>query len=120
MAKEIDITKDLYLCSPLLNKECSKTNCYINNGCCRHTVDKENGKYYQLQDDYEKQSFYTYLSKEERKQYEYEDYLIEQLQQKENVIKEGREYIENYMPNYDFDKTNLKKLLGILDKGGIK
>ena len=36
-----DITKDLYLCSPLLNKECSKTNCYINNGCCCHTVDKE-------------------------------------------------------------------------------
>lgn len=79
-------------------------------------VKKENGKYYQLQDDYEKQSFYTYLSKKERKQYEYEDYLIEQLQQKENIIKEVREYIESYMPYYDFDKTNLRKLLEILDK----
>lgn len=41
MTKEIDIKQDLYLCSPLLNKECSKTNCYINNGCCCHTVNKE-------------------------------------------------------------------------------
>ena len=40
-----------------------------------------------------------------------------QLQQKDNIIKEVREYIESYMPNYDFDKTNLIKLLGILDKG---
>ena len=43
-----------------------------------------------------------------------------QLQQKENIIKEVREYIESYMPNYDFDKTNLIKLLGILDKGSDK
>ena len=33
-----------------------------------------------------------------------------------NIIKEVREYIESYMPNYDFDKTNLIKLLEILDK----
>ena len=39
--KEIDITKDLYLCSPLLNTKCSKTSCYINNGSCCHTVNKE-------------------------------------------------------------------------------
>ena len=31
-----------------------------------------------------------------------------------NIIKEVREYIESYMPNYDFDKTNLIKLLEIL------
>ena len=37
-----------------------------------------------------------------------------------NIIEEVREYIESYMPNYDFDKTNLIKLLEILDKGGIK
>ena len=43
--------------------------------------------------------------------------LEQQLQQKENIIKEVREYIESYMPNYDFDKTNLIKLLEILDKG---
>ena len=43
-------------------------------------------------------------------------YLLEQkLQQKENIIKEVREYIESYMPNYDFDKTNLIKLLEILE-----
>ena len=46
-------------------------------------------------------------------------YLLEQkLEQKENIIKEVREYIESYMPNYDFDKTNLIKLLEILDKVG--
>ena len=39
--KEIDITKDLYLCSPLLNTKCPKTSCYINNGSCCHTVNKE-------------------------------------------------------------------------------
>ena len=44
-------------------------------------------------------------------------YLLEQkLEQKENIIKEVREYIESYMPNYEFDKTNLIKLLEILDK----
>ena len=41
-------------------------------------------------------------------------YLQTQLQQKEKIIKEVREYIESYMPNYDFDKTNLIKLLEIL------
>ena len=46
-------------------------------------------------------------------------YLQTQLQQKENIIKEVREYIESYMPNYDFDKTNLIKLLEIL-KGSDK
>ena len=43
--------------------------------------------------------------------------LQQELQQKENIIKEVREYIESYMPNYDFDKTNLLKILEILDKG---
>ena len=40
--------------------------------------------------------------------------LRKELQEKENIIKEVREYIESYMPNYDFDKTNLIKLLEIL------
>ena len=40
-----------------------------------------------------------------------------QFKQKENIKKEAREYIESYMPNYDFDKTNLIKLLEIFDKG---
>ena len=42
--------------------------------------------------------------------------LEEVIEQEENIIKEVREYIESYMPNYDFDKTNLIKLLEILDK----
>ena len=32
-----------------------------------------------LQYDYTKQSFYIWLSKEERKQYEYEDYLLDKI-----------------------------------------
>ena len=32
----------------------------------------------------------------------------------DNIIKEAIEYIESYIPNYDFDKTNLIKLLEIL------
>ena len=48
---------------------------------------------------------------------EYIKYLQNQLQQKENIMKEATKYIESYMPNYDFDKTNLIKLLEILYKG---
>ena len=44
-------------------------------------------------------------------------YLQNKLQQEENIKKEAIKYIESYMPNYDFDKTNLIKLLEILDKG---
>jgi hypothetical protein len=86
-------------------------------------IEKEDGKYYQLQDDYEKQSFYTYLSKKERKQYEYEDYLIGQLEQKENIIKEVREYIKQFVdaqklyPYVDLRVFDLDKVLEILDKG---
>ena len=39
-----------------------------------------------------------------------------EIERLNNIIKEAREYIESYMPNYDFDKTNLIKLLEILDK----
>ena len=42
-----------------------------------------------------------------------QDKEIERLN---NIINKGIEYIESYMPNYDFDKTNLIKLLEILDK----
>ena len=48
------------------------------------------------------------------------DEIVRIYDKKENIIKEVREYIESYMPNYDFDKTNLIKLLEILDKGCIK
>lgn len=39
--KEIDIKKNFYLCSPLLNKDCTKESCYINNGSCWHTVNEK-------------------------------------------------------------------------------
>lgn len=42
-------------------------------------IEKDGHKYYKLQDDYTKQSFYIWLSKEERKQYEYEDYLLDKI-----------------------------------------
>ena len=57
------------------------------------------------------------VSKEDYDEYmETIENLKLQLQQKENIIKEAIKYIESYMPNYDFDKTNLIKLLEILDK----
>ena len=49
-------------------------------------IEKDGHEYYKLQDDYTKQSFYVWLSKEERKQYEYEDYLIEKLEKYEQTI----------------------------------
>ena len=86
-------------------------------------VEKENGKYYQLQDDYEKQSFYTYLSKKERKQYEYEDYLIEQLGKKENIINELEKWLNEEYDATIFDYHNaiedvIDKLIEL--KGGNK
>ena len=45
--------------------------------------------------------------------------LQDKVYKLEDIIKEVREYIESYMPNYGFDKTNLIKLLEIL-KGSDK
>ena len=53
-------------------------------------VEKKGHKYYQLQKDYKKQSFYIWLSKEERKQYDYEDYLLEKLDKIEKILDEPR------------------------------
>lgn len=47
--KKIDIRKDLYNCCPLLNKECSKENCYINNGPCRLTCDYNKSQEYLIE-----------------------------------------------------------------------
>lgn len=49
-------------------------------------IEDKKGKYYKLQDDYTKQSFYILLNKEERKQYDYEDYLIGQVEEKDKEI----------------------------------
>lgn len=66
---------------------------------------KENEKdklgYYKLQDDYTKQSFYIYLNKEERKQYDYEDFLLDKIEEKDkeierlnNIIDELEKWLE--------------------------
>ena len=56
------------------------------------------------------------LNKARETDIKYNKYLQSELAKANNIIKEAREYIESYMPNYDFDKTNLTKLLEILDK----
>lgn len=63
---EIDITKDLYNCCPLLHEECTKENCYINNGPCRLTVDYEKSQ----------------------------EYLIEKKKSSDNLINELEKYID--------------------------
>lgn len=61
---------------------------------------KKNGNdklgYYKLQDDYKKQSFYIWLSKEERKQYDYEDYLLDENEKLNNIIKELAFIFDDY------------------------
>ena len=64
-------------------------------------------------------SFIEFVNMSDEEKYKLlnsKDYEIERLN---NIINKGIEYIESYMPNYDFDKTNLIKLLGIL-KGSDK
>jgi len=49
------------------------------------------------------------------------DYMVgleEEIERLNNIKKEAIEYIESYLPNYDFDKTNLRKLLEILKGSG--
>lgn len=59
---------------------------------------KENEKdklgYYKLQDDYTKQSFYMWLDKEERKQYDYENYLLDEIEKKDKVLDKIKEYVK--------------------------
>lgn len=81
-------------------------------------VEKEDGKYYKLQDDYEKQSFYTYLSKKERKQYEYEDYLIEQIDEKEQEIERLNKVlldIKEYIETNSYFESNIVKTMVFKD-----
>lgn len=78
-------------------------------------IDNDKVKYYKLQDDYEKQSFYTYLSKQERKQYDYENYLCDKLEEKDKQLHNIKFYIEQS------DLKNMlwgKDLLEIIDRKG--
>ena len=53
-------------------------------------------KYYKLQEDYTKQSFYIWLSKKERKQYDYEDYLLNKNEQLQQRIDKAIEFIKEH------------------------
>lgn len=49
---------------------------------------------------------------------EYLDLIEVQLKEINNLkarIYKATEYINSYLPNYDFDKANLRKLLNILE-----
>ena len=50
--------------------------------------------YYKLQDDYDKQSFYILLDKEERKQYDYENYLLDEIDKKDKEIEKLNNIID--------------------------
>lgn len=82
---------------------------------------KENGDklgYYKLQDDYNKQSFYVLLDKEERKQYDYEDYLLDEIQRRDNIIKIMENYLELiYDLGYDHDGCETTSdLMSLIDE----
>lgn len=69
--------------------------------------DEDKLGYYKLQDDYTKQSFYILLDKEERKQYEYEDYLLDKIDQSTNNWNELEELISNLLKEADSTKSDL-------------
>lgn len=50
---------------------------------------------YKLQDDYRKQDYYIWLSKKERKQYDYEDYLLNENEKLQKRINKAIEYIDD-------------------------
>ena len=57
---------------------------------------------------------FVYKCEQLEKMYKsYEEKEIE-VMKKDNIIDKAIEYINNYMPNYDFDHYNLEKLLKIL------
>lgn len=78
-------------------------------------IDLKDGMY-ELQDDYYEQDFYTILDEEERKQYEYEDCLIEEIDKLKERMKKSREKyydlyyqllcekVDKLRPYYDIDK----------------
>lgn len=80
---------------------------------------KEDGDklgYYKLQDDYTKQSFYVWLSKEERKQYDYEDYLLDKIDQLTNNWNELEEWLIDYRTNMDNPDIYEEGIIDCLDE----
>lgn len=83
-------------------------------------IEKDKSKYYQLQDDYAKQSFYIWLDKEERKQYDYEDYLLDENERLNNIINNFEKWLEEYIsllkdPDI-YEEQTLEDLKEVLDK----
>lgn len=85
-------------------------------------IEKDGKKYYKLQEDYTKQSFYIWLSKKERKQYDYEDYLLNENEQLQQRIDKAIEYIEeraniddDYIKELWLIDNEIKDLLQILE-----
>lgn len=57
-----------------------------------------------------------YIDQTEAKAQALLEYIAD-LQRKEYNNSKAIEYINKYLPNYDFDKSNLNELLNILEKG---
>lgn len=55
----------------------------------------EKDKVYKLQKDYNKQDFYVWLSNEERKQYDYENYLIDENERLKDLYKKTCQHLFN-------------------------
>lgn len=60
---------------------------------------------YTLQDDYTKQSFYILLDKDERKQYDYENYLCEENDKLQKENKQLKEKYLNAVADYELEKS---------------
>ena len=84
-------------------------------------IEDERGKYYKLQDDYNKQDFYIWLDEEERKQFDYEDKLLDKIEELEKENEEYKRrfhhalgYMENCFPEPDYNYVH--KILEGRDK----
>jgi len=72
--------------------------------------------YYKLQDDYTKQSFYICLDKEERKQYDYEDFLLDKIEEKDKEIERLNNIIDEFIDDIeDYLDSNPKVFCGDCD-----
>ena len=76
-------------------------------GFCDFKKGKKYGKYgsYVLQKDYEKQSFYLCLDKEERKQYDYENYLLDEIDTLKEIYQKTCKHL------YDIGNNELAEYL---------
>ena len=100
--------KGLYLCAPLLNKECTKENCYINNGCCCHTVNEEYSQEHLL-------NYITNLQEENQKLNKIIDELEKWLKETKK-FNYGFKIKSEYIYTYEFVCKNILNKLTELKK----